>query len=87
MDTNNKKSTWPTPAPHVYKDPTPPIFHLQALEVGIGGNANFSICIAGNANFSIFRYQHAGILNAKLERWGLSQCEEPTRMVLHRSGI
>ena len=35
MDTNNMKSTWPTPAPRV-GDPTPPIFHLVALGVGVG---------------------------------------------------
>ena len=51
MDTNNTKSTWPTPAPHV-GDPTPPIFHLLALGVGFGGNANFSFRVGGNANFS-----------------------------------
>ena len=55
MNTNNMKSTWPTPVPHV-GDPTPPIFHLLALGVGVGGNANFTVCIGGNANFSVFRY-------------------------------
>ena len=30
------KSTWPMPAPRV-GDPTPPIFHLLALGVGVGG--------------------------------------------------
>ena len=57
MDTNNMKSTWPMPALRV-GDPTPPIFHLLALGVGIGGNANFSVRVGGNANFSNFRYQH-----------------------------
>ena len=57
------KSTLPKPAP-VW----PPIFHLLALGVGIGGNANFSGCVGGNANFSVFRY-------AKLWRWG----SKPTR--------
>ena len=64
MDTNNMKSRWPTPAPCV-GDPTPPIFHLLALGVGVGGNANFSV----------FRYQYVGITNAKLWRWG----SKPTR--------
>ena len=36
------KSTWPTPAPHV-GDPTPSIFHLLMLGVGVGGNPNFSV--------------------------------------------
>ena len=26
--------------------------------------------VGGNANFSVFRYQHVGIPNAKLWRWG-----------------
>ena len=40
------------PAPRV-GDPTPPIFHLLALEVGVGGNANLSVGVGGNANFSV----------------------------------
>ena len=44
MDTDNMKSTWPMPAPRI-GDPMPPTFHLLALGVGIGGNANFSICV------------------------------------------
>ena len=36
---------------------------LTCVGVGVGGNANFS-------NFSVFRYQHVGIGNAKLWRWG-----------------
>ena len=43
-DTNNMKSTWQTPAPHV-GDPTPPIFHLLVLGVCVGGNTNFSVCV------------------------------------------
>ena len=35
-----------------------PMFHLLVLGVGVGSNANFSVCAGGNANFSIFRYQH-----------------------------
>ena len=56
----------------------------QTLGVAVGGNVNFSIRVEGNANFSIrvgdnanfsdFRYQHVGIFNAKLWRWG----SEPT---------
>ena len=26
--------------------------------------------VGGNVDFSVFRYQHAGILNAKLWHWG-----------------
>ena len=73
INTNNMKCTWPKPAPCVW-DPTPPIFHLLALGVGVGGNANFSICVGANAKFNAFRYQHVGIPNAKLWRWG----SEPT---------
>ena len=51
-------------------DPTPPIFHLLVLGVGVGGYANFSVCVWGNTNFSIFRYEHVGIPNAKLWHWG-----------------
>ena len=73
------KSTWPMRAPHV-GDPTPPIFHLLALEVGVGLNANFSVPVGVDANFSVFRYRNCGV-------GGLSQREDLTRMVLHRSGI
>ena len=59
------KSTWPTPAPRV-GDPTPPIFHLLTLGVGVWGNENVSIRVGGNTNFSAFRYQHVGIPNATL---------------------
>ena len=62
-------------------DATQPIFHLFALGVGIGGNANFSGRVGGNTNFSIFRYQHVGIPNAKLSCWGY-QREAPTRELL-----
>ena len=41
-------------------DPTSTIFHLLALGVGVGGNANVSV----------FRYRCVGIPNAKLWRWG-----------------
>ena len=57
-------STWPT-REFFIGDPTPPIIHLLALGVGVGGNANFRV----------FRYQHVGIGNAKLWRWG----SKPTR--------
>ena len=70
------KSTWPMPGPRV-GDPTPPIFHLLELEVGIGGNANFSVRVVGNANFSVFRYQHVGIPNTKLWRWGSKLTQGP----------
>ena len=68
------KSTWPTPAPRI-GDPTPPIFHLLVLGVGVGGNANFRVCVGSNTNFSVFRYQHVGIPNEKLWCWG----SKPTR--------
>ena len=41
-----------------------------ALAVGIGGNANFNVRVGGDANFIVFRYQHVGIANATLWRWG-----------------
>ena len=69
MDTNNMKSTRPMPAPCI-GDPTPPTFYLLALGVGVRGNDNVSVRVRGNANFSVFRYQHVGIPNAKLWRWG-----------------
>ena len=68
-DTDNMKSTWPM-RKFCVGDPTPPVLHLLALGVGVGGNANFSVRIRGNANFSIFRYQHVSIPNAKFLRWG-----------------
>ena len=36
----------------------------------VGGNAKFSVPIGDNANFSVFRYQHVGIPNVELWRWG-----------------
>ena len=63
----NMKCTCPTPAPRV-GDPTAPIFHLLALGVGVGGNANFSVLRWGNPNFSVFRYQQVGIANANFSR-------------------
>ena len=47
-------------------DPTPPIFHLLAMGVGIGGNANFSIHVGGYTNCSVSRYQHVGIPKRKI---------------------
>ena len=47
-----------------------PLFHLFVLEVGVGGNAKFSVHVRGNAKFSIFTYQHVGIPNTKLWLWG-----------------
>ena len=55
-------------------DPTPPIFHLLMLGVYVGGNANFTV----------FRYQHAA---GNCGVGGLSQRQDPTQMVLRRSGI
>ena len=34
-------------------DPTQPIFHLLALGVGVGENANFRFGVGENANFSV----------------------------------
>ena len=57
MNPNNMTSTWP-------------IRWGFALWACVGGNANFSVYIWGNANFNVFRYQHVGIPNPKLLRWG-----------------
>ena len=76
MDTNNMKSTWPTPAPRD-GDPVRPIFHLLALGVGVGGNTSFSVPVGGHTNFSVFRYQHVGIPNTKLCRWGSKSMRGP----------
>ena len=63
------KCTWPMQKFCVV-DPTQPIFHWLALGFCIGGNANIMFCVGGDANFSIFRYQHVGIPNTKVSRWG-----------------
>ena len=81
-----KKSTLPMPAPRV-GDPTPPIFHLLALGVGVGGNASFSIREEGNANLGVFRYQHVGIANANFRIGGQTLREAPTPVVLRHSVI
>ena len=56
-------------------DRTQSIFHILALGVCVGGNANFRVGVGGNANFKVhvgsarlFRYQHVGIPNAKFWR-------------------
>ena len=64
---NNVKCTWPMSAPH-YGDPTPPTFHLLALGVGVGGNANFSV----------FRYQHVDIANEHFTCWGADPMQSPS---------
>ena len=51
----------------LHGDPTPPIFHLLALGVGV----------RDNTNFSIFRYQHVGIPNMKLWRLGSKPMRGP----------
>ena len=47
-----------------------PIFQRLALGFRVGGNANFEIRVGDKANSRVFRYQHVGIGNAKLWRWG-----------------
>ena len=61
--------------------PTPPIFHLLVLGVGVGGNANFSVRNGGNANFSAFRYQHVDIPSVKLSHWGYCPTRQPNASV------
>ena len=53
-----------------FADSTQPILHWLTLGFCIEGDANFMFRIGGNANFSVFRYQHGGIPNTKLWRWG-----------------
>ena len=60
------KPTWST-REFCVGDLMPPIFHLLALGVCVGGNANFGVLVGGNADF---RYQHVGIPNTKLWRCG-----------------
>ena len=66
MDTNNIKSTWPTPAPCI-GNPKGPIFHLLALGVRFRNNANFRVYV-GSA--MLFGYQHVGIPPKKFSCWG-----------------
>ena len=70
------KSTWSMQR-FCVGDPTPPIFHLLTLGVGVGGNINCSVRAGGNANCSIFRYQHVGIGNVKLWPWGSKPMQRP----------
>ena len=44
----------------------------------VGGNANFMFRVGGNANFRVSKYQHVGIPNAKLWRWGLKPTPVPS---------
>ena len=80
------KCTWPMHKFCVW-DPTQPLSQQLVLGFCIGGNANCKIRVQGKAKFSIFRYQHAGISNAKFRVGGLSQYKDPTQMDLHSSGI
>ena len=41
-----------------------PIFHLLALGVGVGGNANLRVGLGGSLNVSVLRYQYVGVPNA-----------------------
>ena len=77
INTKKKKCTWPMPAPRV-GDPTPPIFHLLALGVGVGGNANFSVHIGV---MQILAFLDTNILVSPTQNCGvggLSQREDPT---------
>ena len=69
------------------RNPTRPIFHLLALGVGVGGNANFSIHVGVphilaflDTNMLVSPMRNCGI-------WGLSQSDDARRMVLRRSRI
>ena len=80
------KSTWPMQELCVW-DQTPPIFHLLALVFDVGGNTNFTVCVGGNANFTfldtkmlVFPMRNCGV-------GGVCQRQDPTQMVLRRSGI
>ena len=53
----------------------------------VGGNTNLIFRVGGNANFSVFRYQHVGIPNAKLWRWGTKPMPGPNANGLRHSGI
>ena len=57
------------------------ILHWGTVSVPVGcgvrGNANFSVHIGCNTSFSIFRYQHVGIGNAKMWRWGSKTTRGP----------
>ena len=78
------KSTWPMPAAR-FGHPTPPIFHLLALVVGVGGNTNFSFRVEGNANL---RFLDTNMLVSRnCGVGGLSQREDPMRLVLCCSGL
>ena len=83
MSTNNMKCTWPTQK-FCVGDPTQPIFHWLALGFCVGGNANFIFCIGCNAfldtNMLLSQTRNCGI-------GGISQRQDPTQMVLRRSGI
>ena len=86
MDTKNMKSTCPTPAPQV-GDPTLPIFHLLALGFGIRGNAMLVFALGVTqilaflgTNMLVSPTRNCGV-------GGLSQRDDPKRMVLCRSGI
>ena len=50
---------------------------LTRFGVSRRGNTHFRVGIGGNANFSDFRYQHVGIGNAKLWRWGCKSTPGP----------
>ena len=76
------KSTWPTPVPRI-RDPTQPIFHLLAL--GVMSILAFALGVMQilaflDTNMLVSQTQSCGV-------GGLRQREDPTRMVLRRSGI
>ena len=50
---------------------------LTSVEVLRWANANFKIRVGSKANLSVFKYQHVGIGNAKLSRWGCNPTQAP----------
>ena len=81
MNTNNMKSTWPMPAPRVGA-PTPLIFHLLALGVGVGGNTNLGFALGVTQVLAFFDTNMLVSPMQNCDVGGLSQHKNPTRMVL-----
>ena len=63
------------------------IFHLFALGVCDGGNANFSVRIGGNANFNDLDTNMLVSPTRKSHVGGITQRQDPTPVVLRCSGI
>ena len=73
IETNNMKSTWPTPAPRGTQHDLYSICLRWGFALGV--TKIVRVCVGGNANLCVFRYQHP---KCKIfSRWGYCPMRTP----------